>query len=89
MKLQERINLQRAYLIGAMFHDPEKGSEMYANMLGALSDEDMSDEAWLLNPDAKTDLTALEGILRRKEQENAERGTTEADSGGDATGDNV
>lgn len=63
-RLDARLQLQAAMLSGVMFNDPEKGMELYEQMVGELSDgeEDDGDEAWIRNPDATTDASTLNVI---------------------------
>lgn len=63
-RLDARLQLQAAMLSGVMFNDPEKGMELYEQMVGQLSDaeDDDSDEAWIRNPNATTDASTLAAI---------------------------
>lgn len=71
-RLDARLQLQAAMLSGVLFNDPEKGMELYEEMVGQLSDgeEDDSDEAWIRDPGARTDertLAALNDILPKRD----------------------
>lgn len=64
--MKEGMRLQSARLTGIMFHDPEKGTEFYESLVATLNGEDNSDDDWLNNPNASTDLAALEGTIQRR-----------------------
>lgn len=70
IKLHEKLELRHAILIGTLFHDPDKGFDLYRDMLASLDGENStSDETFLSNPNASTDLSALEHMLRKKSDE--------------------
>ena len=88
LRLHERLRLQAALIPGVMFNDPEKGMELYEEMVSKFSeDDDMSDDAWLLNPNATTDTTALEKIIARRIDDQRERGLRTDGPPGDGASD--
>lgn len=73
MKTLGRIQMQAALLTGALFNDPTKGVEMYQDMMADLADgESASDDDWLTNPDATTDISSLERFLQKKAAEHTD-----------------
>lgn len=69
-RLNARLQLQAAMLSGVLFNDPEKGMELYDQMVGELSDaqeDDDSDAAWIRNPNAVTDVAGLTSVLPKRD----------------------
>lgn len=81
IKMQEKLDMQRVMLGAVLFHDPERGNELYDEMHAALDDDESSDDAWITNPQAKTaNLASLEHVIKRRLQDR-ERTEREHDTG--------
>lgn len=84
-KTDALLNLENAMLAGIMFNSPEVGQEYYQNLRAMITGEDdASDDAWLVNREAKTDMSALTqmaGFMQKKAADHARQRNSDERAG--------